>query len=164
MMMRSAFYQTNTLSWILIQGYLTETTFCRQTCRPIRTYYPDSEPTGLCSFSLMLRAQRRSNKYQFYSLWFDPTGTRTHDLLHRHLFHSKNIYPFSSLLQGKHLPFSPSPLRLTIFRLFVILLLTQLYRYIPKIFLVSTATFKYTPSDELNKNIQRKSHFLFFSH
>jgi hypothetical protein len=22
----------------------------------------------------MLRAQRRSNTYQFYSLWFDPTG------------------------------------------------------------------------------------------
>jgi hypothetical protein len=29
--------------------------------------------------------------------------------------------PSSSLLQGKHLPFSPSPLRLNIFRLFVIL-------------------------------------------
>jgi hypothetical protein len=35
----------------------------------------------------------------------------------------------SSLLQGKYLPFSPSPLRLNIFRLFVILSLTQLYRY-----------------------------------
>jgi hypothetical protein len=34
----------------------------------------------------------------------------------------KKIYaPSSSLLQGKHLPFSPSPLRLNIFRLFVIL-------------------------------------------
>ena len=50
----------------------------------------------------------------------------------------------SSLLQGKYLPFSPSPLRLNIFRLFVILLLTQLYRYTPEIFLFSTATFKYT--------------------
>jgi hypothetical protein len=28
---------------------------------------------------------------------------------HRHLFHSKNICPSSSLLQGKHLPFTPSP-------------------------------------------------------
>ena len=37
--------------------------------------------------------------------------------------------------QGKHLPFSPSPLRLNIFRLFVILSLTQLYRYTPEIFL-----------------------------
>ena len=62
---------------------------------------------------------------------------------HRHLFHSKNICPSSSLLQGKHLPFTPSPLRLNIFRLFVILSLTQLYRYTPEIFLFSTATFKY---------------------
>jgi hypothetical protein len=45
----------------------------------------------------------------------------------------------SSLLQGKHLPFTPSPLRLNIFRLFVILSLTQLYRYTPEIFLFSTA-------------------------
>ena len=35
------------------------------------------------------------------------------------------------------------PLRLNIFRLFVILSLTQLYRYTPEIFLFSTATFKY---------------------
>ena len=50
----------------------------------------------------------------------------------------------SSLLQAKHLLFFPSPLRLNIFRLFVILSLTQLYRYTPEIFLFSTATFKYT--------------------
>jgi hypothetical protein len=62
---------------------------------------------------------------------------------HRHLFHSKIYAPSSSLLQGKHLPFTPSPLRLNIFRLFVILSLTQLYRYTPEIFLFSTATFKY---------------------
>jgi hypothetical protein len=40
----------------------------------------------------------------------------------------------------------------------VILSLTQLYRYTPDIFLFSTATFEYTyrtPSDELDKNIQR---------
>ena len=57
----------------------------------------------------------------------------------------QKIYaPSSSLLQGKHLPFSPSPLCFNIFRLFVILLLTQLYRSTPEIFLFSTATFKYT--------------------
>ena len=72
--------------------------------------------------------------------------------------------PSSSLLQGKYLPFSPSPLRLNIFRLFVILSLTQLYRYTPEIFLFSTATFKYTPSDELDKNIQRTSLGLLFRH
>jgi hypothetical protein len=33
----------------------------------------------------------------------------------------------------------------------VIVLLTQLYRYTPEIFLFSIATFKYTPSDELDK-------------
>ena len=82
-------------------------------------------------------------------------------------FIQKMYAPSSSLLQGKHLLFTPSPLRLNIFRLFVILSLTQLYRYTPEIFLFSTATFKYkyrAPSDELDKNIQRKSHFLFFSH
>ena len=57
----------------------------------------------------------------------------------------QEIYaPSSSLLQGKYLPFSPSPLRLNIFRLFVILSLTQLYRYTPEIFLFSAATFKHT--------------------
>jgi hypothetical protein len=34
----------------------------------------NSKPTSLCLFSLMLRAYWRSNKYQFYSVWFDPTG------------------------------------------------------------------------------------------
>jgi hypothetical protein len=58
-------------------------------------------------------------------------------------FIQKIYAPSSSLLQGKHLPFTPSPLRLNIFRLCVILSLTQLYRYTPEIFLFSTATFKY---------------------
>ena len=40
-------------------------------------------------------------------------------------FIQKIYAPSSSLLQGKHLPVSPSPLRLNIFRLFVILSLTQ---------------------------------------
>ena len=45
------------------------------------------------------------------------------------------------------------------FRLFVILSLTQLYRYTPEIFLFSTAVFKYkyrAPLDELDKNIEAK--------
>ena len=73
-------------------------------------------------------------------------------------FIQKIYAPSSSLLQGKHLPFSPSPLRINIFRLFVIHSLTQLYRYTPQIFLFSTATFKYIyrpPSDKLDKNSQR---------
>ena len=63
-----------------------------------------------------------------------------------------NICPFQS----------PSPLRLNIFRLFAYSL-TKLYRYTPEIFLFSTATFKYTPSEELDKNIQRTSLGLLFS-
>jgi hypothetical protein len=60
-------------------------------------------------------------------------------------FIQKIYAPSSSLLQGKHLPFSPSPFRLNIFPLFVILSLIQLYRYTPgRIFLFSTATFRYT--------------------
>ena len=59
-------------------------------------------------------------------------------------FIQKIYVPSSSLLQSKHLPFTPSSLRLNIFRLFVILSLTQLYHYTPEIFLFSTATFKYT--------------------
>jgi hypothetical protein len=46
-------------------------------------------------------------------------------------FIQKIYAPSSSFIQGKYLPFSPSPLRLNIFRLFVILSLTQLYRYTP---------------------------------
>jgi hypothetical protein len=75
-------------------------------------------------------------------------------------FIQKIYAPSSSLFQGKHLPFSPFPLRLNIFRLFVILSLTQLYRYTPEIFLFATPTFKYSyrdPSDELDKNISERS-------
>ena len=56
----------------------------------------------------------------------------------RTCFIHKIYAPSSSLLQGKYLPFSLSPLRLTI------LSLTQLYRYTPEIFLFSIATFKYS--------------------
>jgi hypothetical protein len=51
-------------------------------CRTCRTHYPDSESTSICSFSLMLRAYRRSKIFFFYSLWFDPTWARIHDLPH----------------------------------------------------------------------------------
>jgi hypothetical protein len=58
-----------------------------------------------------------------FSVSINSTGT---------CFIQKIYAPSSSLLQGKHLPFSPSPLRLNIFRLFVILSLTQLYRYMDR--------------------------------
>ena len=76
--------------------------------------------------------------------YFTGTGT---------CFIPKRYALSSSLLQSKLLAFSPSPLRLNIFPLFVILSLTQLYRYTPEIFLFSTATFKYTYRA---KNIEAK--------
>jgi hypothetical protein len=60
---------------------------------------------------------------------------------------------------------SPSPLRLNIFRLFVILSLTQLYRYTPEIFLFSTATFKYTyraPLRQIGQEYSAKVAFSIF--
>ena len=44
----------------------------RLACRSTGPHYLDSESTGLCSYSLMLRAQRRSSKYQVYNLLVDP--------------------------------------------------------------------------------------------
>ena len=72
---------------IMFTLYLAEVLQCQLTVRGstyclTRKHYPDSEPTSLCSFSLMPRAQRRSNTYQFYSLWFDPNGVRTNDRPH----------------------------------------------------------------------------------
>ena len=31
---------------------------------PLKTHYPDSEPTSLCSYSLKLHVYQRSRKYQ----------------------------------------------------------------------------------------------------
>ena len=79
---------------------------------------------------------------------------------------NKYMPPPLPLLQGKHLPFTPPPLRLNIFRLFVILSLTQLYRYAPEIFLFSTATFKYTYRGPPQTNWTRifsESHIFYFS-
>ena len=86
MIMMSALYQKNTLT------------------RSTQTHYSDQVPTSLCSlslvlcaqrrsnkyqcyslwcsYSLMLHTQQRSNKYQCYSLWIDLTWGQTHDLPH----------------------------------------------------------------------------------
>ena len=47
-----------------------ETTVCGQICRSTLKHYSDS--TSFCSYSLMLHS------YQYYNLWFDQTGARTH--------------------------------------------------------------------------------------
>ena len=100
--------------------------------------------------NLPFKLNGRSLMCLLYSIWH--TGT---------CFIQKIYAPSSSLLQGKHLPFSSSPLRLTIFRLFVILSLTQLYRYTSEIFLFSSATFKYTPSDEWTRIFSERHIFYF---
>ena len=59
----------------------------------------------------------------------------------------------------------PLPLPLNIFRLFVILSLTQLYRYTPEIFLFSTATFKYkyrAPLRRIGQEYSTKAAFSIF--
>ena len=77
----------------------------------------------------------------------------------------QKIYaPSSSLLQGKHLPFTPSPL---IFFAYLwsfrwpnyIATLPRYFSFRPPHLNIITGP----PSNELDKNIQRKSHFLFFS-
>jgi hypothetical protein len=83
----------------------------------------------------------------WYSHWFFISCNVCLEVIHIDTytcFIQKIYAPSSSLLQGKHLPFSPSTLRFNIFGLFVIFSLTQLYRYTTEIFLFSTATFKYT--------------------
>ena len=46
---------------------------CGQTCHSTLTQYPDSEPTSLCSYSLLLCAYQKNSKYQFYMLLFGLT-------------------------------------------------------------------------------------------
>jgi hypothetical protein len=82
-------------------------------------------------------------------------------------FIQKMYAPSSSLLLGKHLPYAPSPLRLNIFRLFVILCWPNYIVTLPRYFSFRLPHLNINtgPSlDELDKNIQWKSHFLFFSH
>ena len=96
-----------------------------------------------------------NNPYSYIILYDNITGT---------CFIQKIYPPSSSLLQGKHLPFTPSPHRLNLSRLFVILSLTQLYRYTPGIFLFSTATFKYkyrAPLRRIGQEYSAKVAFLF---
>jgi hypothetical protein len=96
----------------------------------------------------------KKNHENIRTPWHLITGT---------CFIQKIYAPSSSLLQDKHLPFSPSTLRLNIFRLFVILSLTQLFRYTPEIFLFSTATFKYTYRALLRRIGQKYSAYVAFS-
>ena len=55
-----------------LQCQLTETV---DICRPTLTHYTDYKPASICFFYLMTCAQRRSNKYQSYSLFFFNQGS-----------------------------------------------------------------------------------------
>jgi hypothetical protein len=58
---------------------MLQETVRRKTCHPTWTHYPDSESTSLCSDSLMLPSQRRSNKYQFFV--FGLTSSTKSDII-----------------------------------------------------------------------------------
>ena len=96
-------------------------------------------------FSILVSLATPTRKYSVWNsrVWVIFTGT---------CFIQKIYAPSSSLLQGKHLPFSPFRLRLNMFRLCVILSLTQLYFSfrLPHLNIPTGP-----PSDELDKNIQR---------
>jgi hypothetical protein len=56
MLMRSALYWTNTLSWVVtVLAY--SRTVRGQTFLPTWTHYPDSEPTSLCPLCCVLRGE-----------------------------------------------------------------------------------------------------------
>jgi hypothetical protein len=103
------------------------------------------------------------------TIFQQPNNTTTSKTRHR--FHNKknnNNYTLSEpqalVSFKKYMPpplpyFFPSPFRVNIFHLFVILSLTQLYRYTPEIFLFLTATFKYTYRAPLRRIGQEYSTF-----
>jgi hypothetical protein len=111
---------------------------------------------------------------QFYlymnviSVLCNPNGTLFQTCLILHVWLKSIVLVFATLVSFTNYippplpyfkvniyPLPPSPLRLNMFRLFVILSLTQLYRYTLEICLFSTATCKYIYSVELDNNSQR---------
>jgi len=63
-------YLTNALSW-MFECLLTETTVRGYTCLSHRTHYPESWRTTHCSYSLMVRAYRRSSNNNLIVLSFN---------------------------------------------------------------------------------------------
>jgi hypothetical protein len=68
-MMMSCLYHTRPTVKIFIVLAHRHNSLCLDISLHSDTHYSDSEPTMLCSYSLVLHALRRSNKYQCYSLW-----------------------------------------------------------------------------------------------
>jgi hypothetical protein len=77
-MMIPALYQTNMVSLIfIVLGHWGNSSRVDLSLHS-RTL---SQPVQF-SYSLILRALRRGTKYQFHSLWFDPTEARSDELSH----------------------------------------------------------------------------------
>jgi hypothetical protein len=82
-MMRSALYETNTLSWIFF--YSASSLKQQSTGRHVAPLgHIILIPRANQSLFFLLNAACLPEKQQlpFYSLWFDPTGARTHDRPH----------------------------------------------------------------------------------
>lgn len=54
----------------------------RQSADRYATHCRDFKSKSICSYSLKLLAYRRSNKYIYHNLWFNPTSAWTYDLSH----------------------------------------------------------------------------------
>ena len=101
MMMRSALYQTNAQLDFYSASSLKQKSVYRHVA-PTRRYYPDSEPTSICSFSLMMCDQRGSNKYQcivfgLIRQWIDPTIYYTRGESAKPLHHQCGEFTFEHL-------------------------------------------------------------------
>ena len=72
--------KTKTISWMSI--VLAHWNNSPRVDMSFYSHYPNFEPTNYCSFSLMLCAKRRRNRYICHSLWFDPIGARIRNLPH----------------------------------------------------------------------------------
>ena len=60
-------------AYLKFHGASHEAKIRRLTCCSGRTHYYDSESTSMCTYSLLPRIYQRSNKQQFYYVWYDPT-------------------------------------------------------------------------------------------
>ena len=83
MQFNATFNNISVISWQSVL-MVEETGVPRENSCSIQTHYLDF---CVCSYTVLLYAQRRSSKYQYYSLWFDLTGARAHNLPHNHVNH-----------------------------------------------------------------------------
>ena len=82
-MMRSAFYYTNTLSWnftVLVHWNNSPLIDMSLHSDTLSWFRPNQCLLSLSLLNATCLAEKQ--QIQFYSLWFDPVGARTHDLPH----------------------------------------------------------------------------------